>query len=139
MQVSREIDYGVRAVVVMAANSEKVLSKRLIAEEFGIPVNFLAIILPKLVHHGIVESLPGPRGGYRLARPPSKISILDVIQAVNRGFALNRCHSETKNCEQRGRCPVAPFWHKLQSDVEAYLKGITFERLALGFGGSAGL
>ena len=133
MQVSREIDYGVRAVVVMAANESRVLSKRIIAEEFGIPVNFLAIILPKLVHSGIVESLPGPRGGYRLARPSARISILDVIHAVNRGFALNRCDDGEKSCEQRHRCPVAPYWKKLQGDVELFLRGVTFETLATDF------
>ena len=133
MQVSRELDYGVRAVVVMAANSNDVMSKRRIAEEFSIPVNFLAIILPKLVREGLVESLPGPRGGYRLARPPQRISIFDVICAVNRGFSLNRCDDVRRRCGQKPRCPVAPYWKRLQEDMESYLKGVTFDRLAAGF------
>ena len=132
MQVSRELDYGVRAVVVMAAHMNEVLSKRRIAEEFDIPVNFLAIILPKLVRTGIVESLPGPRGGYRLARPAQRVSIFDVICSVNRGYWLNRCGDKRRDCTQKPRCPVAPFWRQLQEDMESYLKGITFDRLAEG-------
>lgn len=130
MQVSRELDYGVRAVVVMARNADEVMSKRRIAEAFSIPVNFLAIILPKLVRTGIVESLPGPRGGYRLARSPERISIYDIVLAINRGFSLNRCEDVRRRCTMKSRCPVAPHWEQLQRDVEAYLKGVTFDRLA---------
>lgn len=129
MQISREIDYGVRAVVVMARHADEVMSKRRIAEAFSIPVNFLAIILPKLVRTGIAESLPGPRGGYRLARPPDRISIYDVVLAINRGFSVNRCDDARRRCSMKPRCPVAPHWDRLQRDMEAYLKGVTFDRL----------
>lgn len=134
MQVSREIDYGVRAVVVMAANLDSVMSKKRIAEEFDIPVNFLAIILPKLVHYGIVESLPGPRGGYRLARPAREVSVFDVISAMDSCFCLNRCNDGSRGCEQQKRCPVSAHWKKLQENVESYLRGITFDNLATEFG-----
>ncbi len=130
MQVSRELDYGVRAVVVLAAHTGSVLSKRRIAEGFSIPVNFLAIILPKLVHAGLVESLPGPRGGYRLARAARLISIYDVIHAVDSNFSLNRCLDERKGCEQKPDCPVTAYWQELQDTVESFLRKVTFEQLA---------
>ena len=138
MHVSRELDYAVRAVLVMATHSDEVLSKRRIADEFCIPVNFLAIILPRLVHSGIVESLPGPRGGYRMARAASEISILDIIKAINRGLALNRCDDSQRDpCDHKGRCPVAPHWRKLRENVEEYLQGVTFDSLVrtMGIGG----
>jgi len=130
MQVSRELDYGVRAVVVLAAHNDGVISKRKIAEEFKIPINFLALILPKLVHKGIVESLPGPRGGYRLAKPADKVSIYDVACAVDEHFRLNHCLDPDKGCEMKEVCPVSKVWEKLQSDTVEYLKCITFDGLA---------
>jgi len=133
MQVSRELDYGVRAVVVLAANEGGILSKRRIAGEFGIPINFLAIILPKLVHRGIVESLPGPRGGYRLAQSADRITILDVVRAIDREFAFNRCLDAEYGCGYTKSCPVRPHWKKVQEDAESYLKSVTFDKLAEGF------
>jgi len=130
MQVSREMDYGVRAMVVLSVHEKEVLSKRTIATEFKIPVNFLALILPKLVRSGLVESLPGPRGGYRLAKPSSRISLYDVITAVDGEVAFNRCLEAKRGCEQKSRCPVTVIWRKLQYDAMDYLKGVTFERLA---------
>ena len=130
MQVSRELDYGVRAMVVLSAHEKEVLSKRTIATEFRIPVNFLALILPKLVRSGLVESLPGPRGGYRLARPSSKISMFDVVTAIEEEVAFNRCLEAKRGCESKTRCPVNPIWRKLQCDAMDFLKGVTFERLA---------
>ncbi len=130
MQVSRELDYGVRAMVVLAAHDKDVLSKKRIAEEFKIPVNFLALILPKLVRSGLVESLPGPKGGYRLAKPSERISIFDVACAVDEEFKLNHCLDPAKGCEMRGKCPVSEIWKKLQEDCIGFLKSVTFDGLA---------
>ncbi len=129
MQVSRELDYGVRAIVVLATNEGQVLSKRRIAEEFRVPVNFLALILPKLVRSGLVESLPGPKGGYRLARPAAGISIYDVMMAVDGELAFNRCLDDAVGCDMRERCPVTHFWKRLQQDAIISLKGATFDRI----------
>jgi len=129
MQVSRELDYGVRAVVVLAAHEKDVLSKRKIAEEYQIPVNFLALILPKLVRAGLVESLPGPKGGYRLAKASEKISIYDVACAVDEEFRLNHCLDPNKGCDMSNRCPVSKVWRKLQEDSVDFLKEITFAGL----------
>jgi len=132
MHLSRELDYGVRAMVILASHDGEVVPKRRIAEEFGIPINFLAIILPKLVHFGLVESLPGPKGGYKLTRVPKEISIYDVVCAVEKGFAINRCLDIVRGCKYMEKCPVRPHWKKIQDDVEYYLKDITFDSLVAG-------
>jgi Rrf2 family protein len=130
MQVSREIDYGIRAMVILAMQEDAVLSKRHIATEFCIPVNFLALILPKLVRAGLVESLPGPRGGYRLAKPSEKISMHDVVCAIGGQIVLNRCLGDAHGCELMSRCPATKFWRELQGLTVDYLKGVTFDRIA---------
>lgn len=129
MQVSRELDYGVRAMLVLAAHEKNVLSKRKIAEEFCIPVNFLALILPKLVHSGLVESLPGPRGGYRIAKPAGRISLFDVACAVDEEFKLNHCLDPDKGCDLSVKCPVSKVWKEMQEGCIERLKGVTFEAL----------
>jgi Rrf2 family protein len=129
MQVSRELDYGVRAMLVLAAHEKDVMPKRKIAEEFCIPVNFLALILPKLVHSGLVESLPGPRGGYRIAKAAGRISIFDVACAVDEEFNLNHCLDPDKGCDMSVKCPVSKVWKELQNGCIELLKGVTFEAL----------
>lgn len=129
MQVSRELDYGVRAMLVLAVHENDVLSKRKIAQEFDIPVNFLALILPKLVRSGLVESLPGPKGGYRLAKPTQTISLFDVACAVDEVFRLNHCLDPGKSCSVSARCPVRKVWKQLQKDSVDALKGVTFDGL----------
>jgi Rrf2 family iron-sulfur cluster assembly transcriptional regulator len=129
MQVSRELDYGVRAIVSLCRHEGEVLSKRRIADEFSIPINFLALILPKLVHHGLVESLPGPKGGYRLAKKSRSISMYDVVQAVDEDFAINRCLDERQGCELSESCPITPVWKRIQDAAVECLKDATFDRL----------
>ncbi|MFA4873857.1 MAG: Rrf2 family transcriptional regulator [bacterium] len=129
MQVSRELDYGMRAMVVLSKHEGTVLSKKTIAGEFGIPVNFLALILPKLVRHGLVESLPGPRGGYRLAMSPSGISLYDVFCAMDQNLTINQCLDPSTGCDMKDQCPVSPVWKELQERSIEYLKGVTFAGL----------
>lgn len=129
MQVSRELDYGIRAIMALAAKENEIFSKRLIAEEYTIPVNFLALILPKLARGGLVESLPGPRGGYRLAKPAKDISMFDVAAALDENFALNRCLDPVCNCERQDTCPARPFWKQLRDNSVDFLKGVTFDRM----------
>ncbi|MFH1829659.1 MAG: Rrf2 family transcriptional regulator [Pseudomonadota bacterium] len=130
MHVSREMDYGVRAMLVLAAHEGDVVSKRTIATEYCIPVNFLALILPKLVHEGFIESLPGPKGGYRLAKPSAKISLYDVACAVDEEFKLSHCLDPKKGCEMSKKCPVSSVWQKLQQECISLLKQVTFDSLA---------
>jgi Rrf2 family protein len=132
MQISRELDYGVRAIIVLATHEHQILSKRRIATEFCIPVNFLALILPKLVRAGLVESLPGPRGGYRLAKPCNRISMYDVMYAVEGEIAFNHCLDPDEGCELSDRCPASPFWRQFQDSAKAFLSEITFDRMVRG-------
>lgn len=133
MRVSRELDYGIRATVVLAAHEGEVLSKRTIAEGFHIPINFLAIILPKLVHHGLAESLPGPHGGYRLARPAGRITLYDILTAMGRELTINNCLDEAIGCAEQERCPVSPHWARLKEQIEAFLRGVRLDELARDF------
>jgi Rrf2 family protein len=84
------------------------LSSRDLAELQGISVSFVAKIFPKLEKAGIVTACEGVRGGYRLARPPEKISFLQIVDAIEGKKSLFDCK------EIRSRCAVfgesAPDW-----------------------------
>ena len=94
MKLTRASSYALHAVAYMAQQkSEKPVASHHIAQARGIPERFLLKVLKPLVTHRILLSVKGPHGGYRLARSPGDITILDIIEAVDgtvRGYAPER-------------------------------------------------
>src|SRR5436305_13187754 len=91
MRISAKADYAVRAGVELAASAgEKPVKAEWIATAQDIPLNFLENILGELRHAGIVRSHRGAEGGFRLAKPPDKVTVADVIRAVEGPLASVR-------------------------------------------------
>jgi Rrf2 family protein len=84
MKLTRASSYALHAVTYMALQKENPLSPAdVIAKVQGIPVKFLPRLLKPLVSARVLQSRKGPGGGYRLARPASKITVLEVVEAVD--------------------------------------------------------
>jgi Rrf2 family protein len=91
LRISAKADYAVRAAVELAATpGDRPVKAELIATAQEIPLNFLENILGELRHAGIVRSHRGAEGGFRLARPPDRITIADIIRAVEGPLASVR-------------------------------------------------
>src|SRR5438105_3722940 len=82
MRTTAKADYAVRAAIELAASGDGPVKAEALAEAQGIPLNFLENILLDLRRAGVVESRRGAAGGYLLARPADRISLADVIRAV---------------------------------------------------------
>lgn len=91
MKLTRASSYATHALVYMAAQKQqKPVPSHLIAKERGIPERFLLKVLKPLVTARVLVSVKGPNGGYRLARTPGDVSLLQVVEAVDgpiRGIA----------------------------------------------------
>ncbi len=84
MKLTRASSYALHAVAHMAATGEdKPVASHHIARARGIPELFLLKILKPLVSARILRSVKGPNGGYRLARPANKITVLEIVEAVD--------------------------------------------------------
>ena len=84
MQLSRATSYAVHALVHMARQKgDQPLASHLTARERGIPEKFLLKLLKPLVSRGVLKSVKGPNGGYRLAKAPKDITLLEIIEAVD--------------------------------------------------------
>jgi Rrf2 family protein len=84
MRLTRASSYALHAVVYMAAQKHKrPIPSHLIAKDRRIPERFLLKVLKPLVSARILHSVKGPNGGYRLARPPSAVSMLEIVEAVD--------------------------------------------------------
>ena len=83
MKISRSTGYAILAMGYMAKNQDKpIILSQAISKEYNIPLEYLLKIMQQLVRANILKSKRGPRGGFSLARPLKKVSMLEVIEAV---------------------------------------------------------
>jgi Rrf2 family protein len=130
MQITRQADYAVRAVLYLArlGQTERAATSQ-VAQEQHIPPSFLAKIISQLSIAGLLHTSRGARGGVTLAREPKDITLLEVIEAIDGPILLNECVGESDTCTFDEQCPLRPVWCEAQSDLVARLKGTDFAQL----------
>ena len=133
LQISRKIEYGTRAMVFLASLPEGMTTTfREIAGRMDIPQQYLAKILKVLVRAKLVRSTRGAHGGYDLARPPSRITFLDVIEALEGPVHVNVCTGpEHDGCRFTGACSMYSVWNQGQERMLEVYRGHTLDRLAM--------
>ena len=129
MQLTLEADYAVRIVYVLGVLGEKTDAKS-ISEKAGVTLRFSLKILRKLVAAGIIRSYKGTQGGYELAKPPEKISLLEVIETVEGPIRLNRCTASEFICTRPKTEPCAfqQTFNELSTMVREHLAKSTFDQ-----------
>src|SRR5882724_11419390 len=127
MQVSRKIDYALRAVIHLAneEDSERACSVAEIAAREKVPRHFLEKIIQELIHKGLVRSQRGPHGGYLLARSADRVTFRDVIEAVEGPISLNVCVGEHADCSLMGACGMERVWREGQRRVMELFENTT--------------
>jgi len=127
----RNTDYALRAMVNLARHYQNgPASARTLAAQEHIPCQLACKLMQKLHSTRLVESCMGPKGGFRLNRKPSKISVLEVIEAIQGPLALNRCLLSINVCPRQRNCTVRVKLAELQRCVSSRLAGITLDELA---------
>lgn len=132
LQISRKIEYGLRAMVYLASIApDVVVPFREIAKRMDVPQDFLAKILKTLVSKKWVTSTRGARGGYKLARPASEISMLDVIEAVEGPVVVNVCQDNHDACKLSRSCTMYGVWKLGQQRMLEVYRHATLDKLAM--------
>lgn len=126
MQITRQADYAVRAVLHLARSGDQRTATSAIAEEQRIPPSFLAKIVSQLSIAGLLHTSRGARGGVTLARTPKEITLLEVIEAIDGPIQLNECVGENSICSFGDDCPLRPVWCDAQDELVGRLKGTNF-------------
>ncbi len=122
MELTRQADYAVRAMVDIASLSASIRARTAeIAQRQQIPESLLPRIVAALSRAGLVETFKGNEGGVALARPASQISLLEVIQALDGPICLNRCTYDPSRCDRVSFCAVHPVWRHLQDYMNQLL------------------
>jgi len=132
MQITRQADYAVRAVLYLAhqENAERAATST-IAQEQRIPPSFLAKIISQLSIAGLLHTSRGARGGVTLAREPKDITLLEVVEAIDGPIQLNECVGNEGTCSFDGECPLRPVWCEAQEKLVTQLRATNFADLMM--------
>jgi Rrf2 family protein len=130
MQITRQADYAVRAVLHLAElkNGGRAPTSK-IASEQHIPPSFLAKIVSQLSVAGVVQTSRGARGGVSLAREPDAITLLEVVEAIDGPITLNECVNDPRSCPFADHCKVHNIWCKAQAELVQKLSSTNFASL----------
>ena len=130
MQITRQADYAVRAVLYLAQlGPDMRAATSQIAQEQRIPPSFLAKIVSQLSVAGLLQTSRGARGGVSLARTPDQISLLEVVEAIDGPILLNECVGENGGtCTFSDDCPMRPIWCDVQVELITRLKNTNFSQ-----------
>ena len=135
MRITTKGRYGIRAVVALAASADgKPVAISKIAREQDISPEFLEQIFFRLKKSGLIHSLRGPRGGFILNREAGKISLREILEAVEESVAPAPCAEAGTDfvCERESDCPTHPMWAELSKIIQAYLDHVTIKDLVEG-------
>src|SRR5687768_2382810 len=99
-----------------------------VADRQKISLSYLEQLFGKLRRRELVESVRGPGGGYHLARDASRLTVADIIRAVEEPLDSTQCGGR-ENCHDSGRCMTHDLWEELNTTVYGFLEGVTLSQL----------
>ena len=131
MMISTKGRYALRVMLDLASQPrEEYISLKAISERQEVSMKYLESIVANLSKAGILESLRGKSGGYRLNKPADVCSVGDVLRAAEGELSTVNCLEESKGgCNRAGECLTLPLWQKLDQIVSDYLDSVTLEDL----------
>jgi len=124
--IKSDTDYAMRMLVNLASRNDYTpATASFLVEGQNIPVDFAYKILQKLRRAGILKSFKGVNGGFVLAKEPDRISLLQVVEAVQGRVIIRPCLLGDDNCTSKKPCPVSLKLQKLQATFDNEMQSIT--------------
>jgi Rrf2 family iron-sulfur cluster assembly transcriptional regulator len=140
MRLSTKGRYAVMAMADLAKNGgDRAVSLAEIATRQEISLSYLEQLFARLRKGGLVQSVRGPGGGYRLAKGAQETVVAEIVLAVDEPIRATRCigHSSPKGCMMAGeRCITHNLWEDLGDEIHRYLAGVSLEDVVLNRTGS---
>jgi Rrf2 family transcriptional regulator, iron-sulfur cluster assembly transcription factor len=129
MKLTSKGRYAVTAMLDVALHAQRgPVSLADISERQEISLSYLEQLFSRLRKEELVESVRGPGGGYRLGREPVKISVGEVIRAVDESVDATRCQG-LSDCQGGERCLTHNLWQSLSERISIFLDNITLAEL----------
>lgn len=127
--LNRDTDYAVRALIYINSSSQPLVSVSDINQDLDIPRPFLRKILQQLVNGGVLLSVKGNKGGFKLALAASRIFLTDVMEVFQGEMKLVECIFKKRVCRGKESCPLRKELKMVERDAVRKMKKITIAKL----------
>lgn len=129
LRLSKMADYGTVVMTTIAREPDRVHSATELAARIGLGVPTVSKILKTLAGKGLVESVRGAKGGYLLPRSPAKISIAQVISAMDGPIGMTECSTMPGLCSQESDCTIRSNWLRINRVIRQALEEVTLAQM----------
>jgi len=129
MRLTTKGRYAVTAMLDLAIHAENgPVSLNDISGRQGISLSYLEQLFARLRRCGLVSSVRGPGGGYRLSRTHAEINVAEIVDAVNESMDATRCNKRG-DCQEGSECLTHHLWIDLSDQIHQFLSGINLQQL----------
>lgn len=130
-KISRKTEYAIRGMIHLARQpGDKFIMLKDIGKATRTSPVFLAKIFQMLNSAGLVESSRGAAGGFRLARDPQRISLKEIVEAMEGPVQVNDCVVEGRSCVFSKTCSAHTAWRKIRTILEFAMHEISLKEIA---------
>src|SRR5262245_51769145 len=125
LRVGKLTDYATGLLSTLAERPAAIHSAVELAEGARLELPTVSKVLKILAHAGLVESFRGQSGGYRLARAPERITVAEIVAAMEGPFGMTECVAHQGQCHHEPHCGVRGNWHHISRVIEQALHSVT--------------
>jgi FeS assembly SUF system regulator len=130
LRISKLADYGTVVMVYLARHAQELCNARDIALHTHLTVPTVSKILKCLTSAGLLTSVRGVAGGYRLARPATEISVSQIIFALEAHRGFTECSLQPNECSLQNVCAIQGNWQLISQTIERALDSLSLDALA---------
>lgn len=130
MKISTKGRYGLRIMLDLAMNENgEPRLIRDIAHSQQISEKYISRLIIALRRSGMVRSIRGAKGGFRMNRNPDKVTLLDIVEAMEGPLAIVNCVKSPAKCLRNGECAAREIWNRVNVDIRAAMAKITLQEI----------
>jgi FeS assembly SUF system regulator len=130
LRISKLTDYATAVMSCLAEAGDGVQSAQVLAERAHLELPTVSKLLKRLAQAGLVSSSRGINGGYRLARRPERISIADIVTAMEGPIGMTECSIKAGLCGHEPHCGVRSNWRRINDAIAGALAGMSLAEMA---------
>lgn len=129
IRMSKMADYGTVVMTYLSREPDRFRSATEVASCLGLPATTVSKVLKILAGRDLVDTQRGAKGGFRLRRAPSRISVAQVIVAIDGPIGMTECSTTPGLCSQEGDCTVRANWQRINRVIRQALEEVTLEQM----------
>ncbi len=129
MRLFKSSEYAIRCLVFMASDNSSLCPVQRLSSELNIPFKYLGRLMGRLRDAGLVESVRGKNGGYRIAKPLTEIRLEQIVDTVEGLAVYDRCLLGFERCDKDNPCPMHEFWTGPRGGIQQMMSDVTLAEM----------